>query len=88
MKQKEIRLANLNPTIGKEQRGICPVVIISGNAMNKHSGKSIICPITSKVKNFMGGIVIEKNKANGLQQDSELLTHQVRMIAQERLMKR
>jgi len=88
MKQKEIWLANLNPTKGKEQKGIRPVIIISGNAMNDYSGKSIICPITSKIKNFAGGLYLTKSKANGLKQDSEVLTHQIRMISQERLIKK
>jgi mRNA interferase MazF len=38
MLQKEIWLANLNPTKGKEQQGLRPVVIYSGNAMNKFMG--------------------------------------------------
>jgi mRNA interferase MazF len=88
LKQKEIWLANLNPTRGREQRGIRPVLIISGNEMNAHSSTSIVCPVTSKIKNFAGCLVIAKNKTNGLKQDSEILTHQIRMISQERLLQK
>jgi len=88
MLQKEIWLANLNPTKGKEQQGLRPVVIFSGNAMNKFMGLSIILPISSKVKNFEGCIVLDKNKTNGLSVKSEILTFQIRTIAQERLIKK
>ncbi|WP_205623551.1 type II toxin-antitoxin system PemK/MazF family toxin [Anditalea andensis] len=36
MKQGETWYANLNPTIGSEQEELRPVVIISGNLLNKH----------------------------------------------------
>ena len=44
MLQKDIYWANLNPTKGNEQKGERPVVIISGNTMNKNLGIFIICP--------------------------------------------
>ena len=36
MLQKEIYLADLEPTKGKEQKGKRPVVLISGNTMNEN----------------------------------------------------
>ena len=54
MKQREIWFANLNPTKGREQRGIRPVVIISDNDMNDHMDICIVCPLTSKIKNYAG----------------------------------
>ena len=85
MKQGDIYFANLNPTKGREQQGIRPIVIISGNAMNDHSDIVIACPLSSKIKNFSGCIVLKKDKINNLDSDSEIITFQVRAISKERL---
>ena len=83
--QKEIYFADLSPTIGKEQKGKRPVVIISGNTMNKNFGVFIICPISSKIKNYVGCVKLEKNKINKLKEDSEIITFQIRTISKERM---
>ena len=85
MKQGEIWLADLNPVKGSEQQGFRPVVIISGNAMNDHLGISIVCPLTTKIKNYAGCLVVTADTENGLPQDSEVITFQVRSLAHERL---
>jgi len=85
MKQRDIWMADLNPVQGSEQQGIRPVVIVSGNAMNDHLGICIVCPLTSKIKNYAGGIVLYKNNINGLEQKSEVITFQIRAISKERL---
>ena len=41
----EIWQADLNPTVGKEQLGNRPVMVISTEAFNR-SGLALICPIT------------------------------------------
>lgn len=84
MKQREIWLADLNPVKGSEQKGIRPVVIISGNAMNANLGICIVCPLSSRIKNYSGCIVLKKDKMNGLDHDSEVITFQVRTISVER----
>jgi len=88
MKQGEIYWANLNPSRGREQGGRRPVVIISGNAMNDNFDVSIICPISSVIKNYAGCLIVRKNKINNLSADSEILTFQVRTITKERLIKK
>lgn len=88
MKQRDIWLADLNPVKGSEQRGIRPVVIISGNAMNDNLNIAIICPLSSKIKHYAGCVVLQKDGQNGLSDDSEIITFQVRTIAQERLIKK
>lgn len=52
--QKEIWMADLNPVIGSEQSGVRPVVIISGETMNKMYSVVIMCPFTSKIKPYKG----------------------------------
>lgn len=44
-KRGEIWLLNLNPTAGKEQQGMRPVLIVSTLAFNQ-SGLAVICPVT------------------------------------------
>jgi len=88
MLQKDIYWANLNPVKGKEQKGKRPVVIISGNTMNNNFGVLIICPISSKIKNYAGTVKLDKNKSNKLNENSEIITFQIRTIAKERMIKK
>jgi len=88
MLQKDIYWADLNPTKGKEQKGKRPVVIVSGNTMNKNLGIFIICPISSKIKNYAGCVKVEKNKENNLRENSEIITFQIRTISKERMIKK
>ena len=88
MKQREIWLADLNPVTGSEQKGIRPVVIISGNAMNDNLGICIVCPLSSKIKRYAGCRVLVKTRETGLETDSEILTFQVRTISSNRFIKK
>ena len=44
----DIYWANLNPTLGHEQSGIRPVLVLSQDVFNKHSGTIIAIAITSQ----------------------------------------
>ncbi len=88
MKQGEIWLADLNPVVGSEQQGRRPVVVISGNAMNDNLSICIVCPLSSKLKNYAGCLVLTKDAKNGLDSDSEIITFQIRTISGERLIQK
>lgn len=88
MRQKEIYWAQLDPVEGKEQGGRRPVVIISGNTMNKNCGIFIVCPISSKIKYYEDCVILRKDKINRLRYDSEIITFQVRTIAKNRFDKK
>ena len=88
MKQAEIWYANLNPIVGSEQSGHRPVLIISGNMLNKYLNIVIMCPLTTKIKNYKGNLVIEPTKQNGLTSKSEILTFHIRSISKDRLIKK
>lgn len=88
MKQCEIWYANLNPGKGSEQQGFRPVVIISGNLMNQYLQVVIACPLTTKIKNYKGNIVLEPNETNGLSEKSEIMIFHVRSISKDRLEKK
>lgn len=88
MKQTEIWYADLNPIRGSEQAGYRPVLIISGNMLNKHLDIVIVCPLTTKIKNYKGNLVLTPTKQNGLDSTSEILTFHIRSISKNRLIKK
>jgi len=88
MKQCEIWYANLNPGKGSEQQGFRPVVIISGNLLNQYLQVVIACPLTTKIKNYKGNLVLEPNDENGLSEKSEIMTFHIRSVSKDRLVKK
>jgi mRNA interferase MazF len=62
-KRGDYVFVNLSPTMGHEQRGHRPALVISNDAFNAH-GTCFVCPITSKPKinrpftvaSYVGGV--------------------------------
>ena len=88
MKQAEIWYADLNPVKGSEQAGYRPVVIISGDLLNKYLQIVIACPLTTSIKNYKGNVVLKPSTENGLEKTSEILIFHIRSISKDRLVKR
>lgn len=88
MRQGEIWFADLNPTKGSEQSGFRPLVIISGNMLNEHLKVVITCPLTTKIKNYKGNVVLLPNDINKLTQTSEILLFHIRSVSKERLVRK
>ncbi len=88
MKQCEIWYADLNPVRGSEQQGFRPVVIVSGNLLNQYLPVVIVCPLTSKIKNYKGNIVLDPDEGNGLTEPSEIMIFHIRSISKERLVRK
>ena len=88
MKQCEIWYADLNPVRGSEQQGFRPVVIVSGDLLNTNLQIVIACPLTSKIKNYKGNVVLEPTETNGLEKQSEIMIIHVRSISKSRLVKK
>lgn len=88
MRQGEIWRANLNPTKGSEQAGFRPVVIVSGNLMNQYLNVVIVMPLTTKIKNWKGDVVLNPTGTNGLTAKSEVLTMHIRSVAKDRLVEK
>ena len=59
IKQYQIIIVNLDPTVGSEIRKIRPCIVISPNEMNKHLRTITIAPITSRSKDYMTRVKIE-----------------------------
>jgi mRNA interferase MazF len=86
MNQYDVYLADLNPTVGREQFGKRPVLIISNNYENLLDTVTII-PITS-LKNGRKVYPNELLLKNELEVPSILLCQQIRTISKTRLIKR
>lgn len=88
MKQGEIWYANLDPTKGSEQAGFRPVLIISGNLLNKYLNTVIVVPLTTKIKNYKGNPILIPTTKNGLKQESEVLIFHIRSVSKDRLIEK
>ena len=87
IKQFEIWIANLNPQNGTEPGKTRPVVIVQSNMLNKMNHPStVVCPITTKVKNDVNILRIHLKKGmSNLHQDCDIILDQVRSIDNKRL---
>jgi len=86
IKRGDMFYADLTPTIGSEQDGIRPVLIIQNNDGNKHSTTVIAAIITSKVARKTKLPTHCPIKAQqGLGRDSLVLMEQIRTIDKMRL---
>jgi mRNA interferase MazF len=74
-KKGDIIFCNLSPTIGHEQGGFRPSVIVSEEKFNLLTGLVVICPITSKIKDFPFEVVFNSVNVKGA-----VITHQIRTI--------
>lgn len=90
MKQGDIWLINLDPTVGAEIKKTRPAIVVSDNALGKLPLK-IIVPITDwkeKYELVPWMVNIKPDKMNGLTKESTVDCFQVRSISEERFVKR
>ncbi len=88
MNQGDIYEIYLDPTLGSEQRGRRPAIILSGSGINKIMNTVIVVPLTTKLKNYNDNLILEPNKTNGLKKISEALPIHIRAIDKTRLQNR
>ncbi len=82
LKQYDIVLVNLNPTIGSEIKKTRPCIIISPNEMNRPLRTIVIAPMTTSSKNYPTRIEIKHNKKTGW-----IVIDQIRTIDKQRIIK-
>lgn len=85
IKRGDIYYADLNPTVGCEQDGVRPVLIIQNNVGNHFSPTVIAAAITSRRKKDMPTHVLLDEEGTRLFSDSRIMLEQVRTIDRERL---
>lgn len=85
----EIYKADLTPTIGCEQGGQRPVLIVQNNIGNRYSNTTIILPITTKIesKAKLPTHYLVTSKMVELPHNSLILAEQIRTIDKIRLNK-
>ena len=90
MKQNEIWLIDLDPTVGAEIKKIRPAIIVNDNALGKLPLK-IIVPITDWKENYSIApwmVKISPDEENGLSKLSSADCFQVRSISSERFIRK
>lgn len=89
IRRNEIYLANLGNTVGSEERGIRPVLIIQNDIGNKHSTTTIIIPITRRIeKQFSIPTHIRINKFGKMKYEATIMAEQIKVIDKKRLLHR
>ncbi len=64
--QGDIVYFNFSPSVGREQKGFRPGIVISRIFLNRSSGLAVICPITSKQKFYPFEVPIKTEKISGV----------------------
>ncbi len=83
IKQYEVVLVNLDPTIGSEIKKTRPCVVISPNEMNSFLNTIVIAPITSSSKQYPTRIELNQKKIKGW-----IVVDQIRTIYRSRIVKK
>ena len=82
IKQYQIILVNLDPTIGSEIKKIRHCVVISPDEMNDHLRTVVIAPMTTSSKNYPTRVEIKHDNKIGW-----IILDQIRTIDKQRIIK-
>ncbi len=82
IRQYEIVLVNLDPTIGSEMKKTRPCVVISPNEMNKFLETIVIAPMTSSSRKYPTRVEINHDKKKGW-----IVLDQIRTVDRQRIVK-
>lgn len=80
LRQYQIVIVNLDPTIGSEIKKTRPCVIVSPDEINHNLNTIVIAPITSTIKNYPTRVTISLN-----QKKSKIAIDQIRTIDKQRI---
>jgi mRNA interferase MazF len=82
LKQYQVVLVNLDPTIGSEMKKTRPCVIISPNEMNNFLQTIVIAPMTSSSRAYPTRVAVKHNKTKGW-----VVLDQIRTVDRQRIVK-
>lgn len=82
LKQYQIVLVNLDPTIGSEMKKTRPCVILSPNEMNKYLQTIVIAPMTSSSRSYPTRVEVKHAKPKGW-----IVLDQIRTVDRQRIIK-
>lgn len=82
IKQYQIVVVNLDPTVGSEIRKTRPCVVVSPDEMNRYINTITVCPITSTLKPYPTRIKLLVHR-----KVSWIVVDQIRTIDRNRIVK-
>ena len=82
IKQYQLVVVNLDPTVGNEMKKTRPCVVISPDEMNRFLQTIAIAPVTSASKSYPTRIAIKQGKTKGW-----VVLDQIRTIDRRRIIK-
>ena len=82
IKQYQIVLVNLDPTVGSEMKKTRPCVVISPDEMNKYLQTIVVAPMTSSSKTYPTRVEINHDSKKGW-----IVLDQIRTIDRQRIIK-
>jgi mRNA interferase MazF len=81
MRQYDIVLVNLDPTIGSEMRKTRPCVVISPDEMNRHLSTIVVAPMTTNLKPYPTRVSVLHHGKTGM-----IVVDQIRTIDKSRVL--
>ena len=82
IKQYQIIIVNLDPTVGSEIKKTRPCVVISPNEMNKYLRTIVIAPMTTSSKKYPTRVEVKHENKIGW-----IVIDQIRTIDKQRIIK-
>jgi mRNA interferase MazF len=82
LKQYQIVLVNLDPTVGSEIKKTRPCVIVSPDEMNKYLRTIIVAPMTTTSRRYPTRIEVKRKNKTGW-----IVIDQIRTIDKQRVVK-
>ena len=82
MKQYQVVLVNLDPTIGSETQKTRPCVVISPNEMNKYLQTIVVAPMTTASKRYPTRVEVKHGRKKGW-----IVLDQIRTVDKIRIVK-
>lgn len=82
VKQYEIIIVNLDPTVGSEIKKTRPCIVISPDEMNRHLNTVVIAPVTSQSKSYPTRVEIKISGASNW-----IVVDQLRTVDKRRVVK-
>lgn len=84
IRRGDVYYADLDPSVGREQGGRRPVLVIQNDTGNRHGATVIVAPVTSRSRlPFPTHVLLAEQ--DGLREGSTVLLEQVRTIDKSRL---
>lgn len=86
-RQFDVFIIQLDPTVGSEQKGTRPCLLIESNSSINSGNTALVIPFTSKNLNHIHPfeVFISIDKRNGLFKSSKLKVNQIRTIDKSRI---